>query len=75
MTTAVEMLGNKHGKPDALFNNAASLQRPKTDDVAEVKGGPNAGFDNCVTSQRPRDQKAFAPLSRKESSWLRAMPR
>ncbi|RFU78562.1 hypothetical protein TARUN_3656 [Trichoderma arundinaceum] len=84
VTAAAEAVDKKYGKLDdkpwliryvcfltVLINNAASLQLPKTQDLAEVKDCFNANFNNCVTSNI-LVTKAFIPLLRK-SSWPRVI--
>lgn len=59
------------GYQTVLINNAASLQMPKTQDLAELKECSNLNFDSCVTSNI-LVTKAFLPLLRK-SSWPRVI--
>lgn len=54
-----------------LINNAASLQMPKTQDLAELRDCSNINFNRCVTSNI-LVTKAFVPLLRK-SSWPRVI--
>ncbi|UKZ76561.1 hypothetical protein TrVFT333_004268 [Trichoderma virens FT-333] len=71
ITTAVEVLGQRYGKLDVLINNAASLQLPETEDLAELRDCSNLNFNRCVTSNI-LVTKAFVPLLRK-SSWPRVI--
>ncbi|KAL6803906.1 hypothetical protein J3E68DRAFT_188435 [Trichoderma sp. SZMC 28012] len=71
ITSAVEAVNDRHGKLDVLINNAASLQMPKTQDLAELRDCSNINFNRCVTSNI-LVTKAFVPLLRK-SSWPRVI--
>ncbi|KAK1251876.1 hypothetical protein MKX07_007355 [Trichoderma sp. CBMAI-0711] len=71
ITAAVEALGKNYGKLDVLINNAASLQLPKTQHLAELRDCSNRNFNSCVTANI-LVTKAFVPLLRK-SSWPRVI--
>ncbi|TFB07319.1 Carbonyl reductase [NADPH] [Trichoderma ghanense] len=47
ITAAVETLDKTCGKLDVLINNAASLQLPKTQHLAELKDCSNRTFNSC----------------------------
>ncbi|KAL6875063.1 hypothetical protein J3F83DRAFT_712985 [Trichoderma novae-zelandiae] len=71
ITAAAEALDKRYGKLDVLINNAASLQLPKTQHLAELRDCSNRNFNSCVTSNM-LVTKAFVPLLRK-SSWPRVI--
>ncbi|KAL7802290.1 NAD(P)-binding protein [Trichoderma aethiopicum] len=71
ITAAVEALHNRYGKLDVLINNAASLQLPEAQHLAELKDCSDRNFNSCVTSNA-LVTKAFVPLLRK-SSWPRVI--
>ncbi|KAK4077161.1 uncharacterized protein Triagg1_4128 [Trichoderma aggressivum f. europaeum] len=54
-----------------LINNAASLEMPQTQDLAELRDCSNINFNRCVTSNI-LVTKAFVPLLRK-SPWPRVI--